>query len=281
MASFDFIDAAARGYDFVWRERNYLARVAVPVIFVKVACLLGVFVLGLQDSYARQGLVLLPGYVMEALFVVGLIRYALYREGIFIWGKPVPVPDTKEKYPSYRGPMSRKQCIQGGFAMYMLLTVILLGFSAYLYDFSRISMENMPEESSAPLPLDAANDPVISIASTAVLLIVLISSLWAFRLFWMYIPIIMGHSVQSLLKRLSGIQSSVYMLATSLICFLPLVVVFMVFMQVCLSVFMEGSAGYILIRALLEGAMGLVVVSVQAVAMTYAFVEVLSDKEKQ
>lgn len=280
MASFDFIDAAVRGYDFVWQERKYLARAALPVIFVKVACLLAVFVLGLQENFARQGLVLMPGYVMEALFVVGLLRYALYREEIFIWGKPVPIPPSKEEYVSYKGPMSRKQCVQGGFVMYMLLTVVLLGFSAFLYDFARMNMQDMPVD-SAPLPLPEAGDSSFSIINTAVLLIILVSSLWAFRIFWMYIPIIMGHSVQGFLKKISGIQSSVLMIATSLICFLPLVVVYMIVMQMFSGVFMDGSAGYILIRAVLEGSTGLVIISVQAVAMTYAFVEVLSGKKKQ
>lgn len=280
MASFDFIDAAARGYDFVWQERKYLARVAVPVIFVKVACLLGIFVLGLQDNFARQGLVLMPGYIMEALFVVGLIRYALYREAIFIWGKPVPVPESKEEYASYKGPMSRKQCVQGGFVMYMLLTVVLLGFSAFFYDIARLNMQDMPVE-SAQLPLPAAGGSSFSIINTAILLIIISASIWAFRIFWIYIPIIMGHSVRDFLKLISGMQTSVLMIATALICFLPIVVVFMIIMQIFSGVFIEESAGHILIRAVIEGSIGLVIITVQAVAMTYAFVEVLSGKKKQ
>ncbi|PCI55489.1 MAG: hypothetical protein COB36_07660 [Alphaproteobacteria bacterium] len=283
MASFDFIDASSRSYAFIWKERGYLARVAIPVLFVKIACLLCVFVLGLQEQYARQGFILMPSYILEAVFVVGLIRYALYREAIFIWGKVVPVPPTDKKYEPYNGVMSRKQCVQGGIVMYVLLTVIFLGFTAIAYKSTNGGMNvDMLEISAESSETVAAAAPVegnglTSLINAAVLFVVIAVFVWVFRLFWLYIPIAMGCSLRGFLNRISGIQSSIFMIATSLICFLPLVVFFMIGMQVFSGIFVEGSAGNILVRSILEGVAGLAIISVQVVAMTYGFVEILSD----
>ena len=283
MASFDFIDASSRGYAFIWEERGYLARVAIPVLFVKITCLLCVFVLGLQEQFARQGFVLLPSHILEAIFVVGLIRYALYREAIFIWGKMVPVPPTDQKYEPYKGVMSRKQCVQGGIVMYVLLMVIFLGVTSIAYESTKGSVNmDVPQISVEPSEVAALPTPAVegnglsSLVNAAVLFAIIATFVWAFRLFWLYIPIVMGISLRGFLKRISGMQSSIFMIATALVCFLPLIVFFMISMQMFSGVFVDGSAGNILVRAILESVAGLTILSVQVVAMTYGFVEILS-----
>ena len=282
MASFDFIDASARGYAFIWEERGYLARVAIPVLFVKIVCLLCVFVLGLQDQFARQGFVLLPSHILEAVFVVGLIRYALYREAIFIWGKMVPVPPTDQKYEPYKGVMSRKQCVQGGIVMYVLLMVIFLGMTSIAYESTKGSVNmDVPQISVGPsevaaLPAPVEGNGLSSLTNAAVLFAIIATFVWVFRFFWLYIPIAMGISLRGFLKRISGMQSSIFMIATALVCFLPLIVFFMISMQIFSGIFADGSAGNILVRAILESVAGLTILSVQVVAMTYGFVEILS-----
>ena len=282
MASFDFIDASSRGYAFIWEERGYLARVAIPVLFVKIVCLLCVFVLGLQDQFARQGFVLLPSHILEAVFVVGLIRYALYREAIFIWGKMVPVPPTDQKYEPYKGVMSRKQCVQGGIVMYVLLMVIFLGMTSIAYESTKGSVNmDVPQISVGPsevaaLPAPVEGNGLSSLTNAAVLFAIIATFVWVFRFFWLYIPIAMGISLRGFLKRISGMQSSIFMIATALVCFLPLIVFFMISMQIFSGIFADGSAGNILVRAILESVAGLTILSVQVVAMTYGFVEILS-----
>ncbi len=288
MASFDFIDASSRGYAFIWKERGYLARVAIPVLFVKIVCLLCVFVLGFQEQFARQGFVLLPSHILEAVFVVGLIRYALYREAIFIWGKMVPVPSTDQKYEPYKGEMSRKQCVQGGIVMYVLLMVIFLGVTSIAYESTKgsmnmdvppISVESSESSDAAALPASAEGNGLSSLVNAAVLFAIIATFVWAFRFFWLYIPIAMGVSLRGFLKRVSGMQISIFMIATALVCFLPLIVFFMISMQMFSGVFADGSAGNILVRAILESVAGLTILSVQVVAMTYGFVEILSSRK--
>ena len=261
---------------------GYLARVAIPVLFVKIVCLLCVFVLGLQDQFARQGFVLLPSHILEAVFVVGLIRYALYREAIFIWGKMVPVPPTDQKYEPYKGVMSRKQCVQGGIVMYVLLMVIFLGMTSIAYESTKGSVNmDVPQISVEPsevaaLPAPVEGNGLSSLTNAAVLFAIIATFVWVFRFFWLYIPIAMGISLRGFLKRISGMQSSIFMIATALVCFLPLIVFFMISMQIFSGIFADGSAGNILVRAILESVAGLTILSVQVVAMTYGFVEILS-----
>lgn len=272
MASFDFVDASAKGYSFVWQERGYLARVAIPVLFVKVVCLLGVFVLGLHEQYVRQGLVLMPGHIIEAVFVVGLIRYALYGEAMFIWGKRVPVPPSDIKHVPYQGWMSRKQCVQGGIVMYILLKVVSIGFSAAVLD-------NLTGQAMPSPPVDGQSIPPLF--GAIILFAVFAAFIWVFRIFWLYIPIVMGVSVRGFLKRISGIQSSVFMIATWFMCFLPLIVILALGIQMFSGLFAQGSAVHILVRSILEGAAEIGIISVQVVAMTYGFREIILGKKSR
>lgn len=265
MASFDFIDVSARGYAFIWEERGYLARVAIPVLFVKIVCLLAVFVLDWQGQYARQGLVLMPGYILEAVFVIGLIRYALYREAIFIWGKVVPVPPTDQKYAPYQGQLSRKQCVQGGIVMYVLLKIIASGLLAAVQD-------NVPVPYEPPLT-EAQEMP--SVFDAMIILAFLSAVVWGFRLLFLYIPIVMGVLPGRFLQRISGMKSSAFMIATWLVCFLPLIVFFGIVLQLFSGVFVAGSAVDVLISSIFVGAVELIIISVQVIAMTYGFVAML------
>lgn len=48
-------------------------------------------------------------------------------------------------------------------------------------------------------------------------------TIWAFRFFWLFIPAAVNYPVQQFVRRLGGFSTSVYMLGTWIICFLPLV----------------------------------------------------------
>ena len=268
MASFDFIEASSKGYEFFWTNRSYLMRVAVPVIFVKIICLLSVFVLGADKMYLRQGLILLPGNFAEALFIIGLIRYALYQEPIFIWGKLIPPPEKAVPFPSFQGPLTKKQCVLGGIIMYMLLKVIQVGLMAWVLDSVEI-----PDAPS----LEQGGD-IPPLLNAFIVFCMLASFMWMFRLLWLYIPITMGYPFTMFLKRIAGLQSSIYMVATWLICFLPLIVFFIASLQLFAGGFPEGSVPQVLISTFIQAVAEIIMISVQVIAMTYGFVEILKTK---
>ncbi len=269
MASFDFINAASKGYEFIWKERSYLLSVAAPVLFVKISCLLAVFALNAQDKYLLQGLIYLPAFVVEAIFIIGLIRYFLYREPIFIWGKLVPPPSSDIKPKSYGGYMTRNQCVQGGIALYLLLRVIETALLGVSMDFT----QNSP-------PVDIIEDDVANLSPVMASLImfsILIAFTWIFRFLWLFIPTASGYPISYYLKEIPGIRISAGMVATWIICSLPLMTVFSALLQATGSG--NGDLLSIISSSIIRAIAELIIVSVQITAMTYGIHKILSGEK--
>ena len=270
MASFDFIEASSQGYGFVWEERRYLLQVAFPVIFVKVACHLVVFLVGAEDMFLRQGLIFMPGYVLEAIFMIALIRYFLFAEPIYIWGKLVLPKSTEQRLPPYEGMMPKGQAIRAAILMYMILKVIESAVTGAAMD--HIPMEQVA--SVAPESNEALNpflDAFLVFAFFAVFI-------WAFRLLWLYIPLAMGYPLSAYFKKVAGFQSSLPMAATWFICFMPLVIFLIVLMKFFMGLFPDGSAARVITHAVMASTVEIIVLSVQIVAMSYGYVELLFGK---
>ena len=264
MASFDFIEASVKGYDFVWTKRDYLLLVAIPVLFVKVACLLGVFVLGVQKQFLLQGLVLLPGIIIEAIFIIGLIRYYLHREPIFIWGKTIQPPEEeKQNTPSYSGYYSKRQCYQAGIASYILIKVIHLAIVGLVFDISINSPAEQIAESSEE------KTAAVALISSMLGFGMLAGIFWAFRLMWLYIPITIGFPATSFLKMAKGFNTSFYIIVTWLICFLPLVTFFIILMSIASGIFPPKSAALIISNYVIEALADIAMTSIQVIAITH------------
>ncbi len=268
MAKFDFIESSVRGYDFVWHEKSYLMRVAVPVIFVKMVCWLTVYVLKVEQDLTVQGLIFMPSYMVEALFCVGIIRYALYGESILIWGRALPVPEGGVKPKEYSGYYSKLQCYYGGIAMYCLIKVV------YMFMVSVLDSIPAPE---APADLDAR--PVGSyVLSIFVLFGAVGGMLWAFRLAWLYVPISMGIPLKSFLHVIRGLQSSCYMLFLWLVCILPVFTVTAICFIIVASVFGDNMAMSILLIYALTSLAEVAMIAVQTVAMTHAIKSIFTKQ---
>ncbi len=269
MYSFDFINAASRGYEFIWRERGYLFSVAVPVIFVKIACLLAIFALNIESNYLLQGLISLPAFIVEAIFIIGLIRYFLYREPIFIWGKLVTPPQSDIKPKSYVGYMTRKQCIQGGIALYLLLRVIESALLGVSMDFTQNAQHvDIAQEDMTKL------SPVMA---SLIMFSILIAFTWLFRFLWLFIPTASGYPMSYYLKKIPGIRISAGMVATWVICSLPLMVVFSALLQATGAG--DGDILSVISTSIIRSIAELTIVSVQVTAMTYGIHKILSGEK--
>ncbi len=268
MAKFDFIESSVRGYDFVWSEKSYLTRVAVPVVFIKMICWLTVYVLKIEDDLALQGLIFMPSYMVEALFCVGVIRYALYGESIMIWGRAQPVPEDGVQPKAYSGYYSKLQCYYGGIAIYCLIKVI--------YMFMAAVLDSIPApEPPADLDNRAAGSYVLSMFAMIGALSVMA---WAFRLVWLYIPIAMGIPLQGFLRVIRGFQSSFYMLLLWLVCLLPIATVAGIAFIITASIFGDNMPASILVIYALTSIAEVVMIAVQTVAMTHAIKYIFKKK---
>lgn len=271
MASFDFIDASAKGYEFVWDRRNYLLRLLVPVFFVKVVCLLIIFVLKVEDQFLLQGLILLPGSLLEAVFIVGLVRFLVYAEPIYVWGKPV-IPDEKQPISALlpTTPTDRKRFMQAGIAVYLLIKILATGFAGAMMDQVH-ALQNMPQPTDLQ-PLHPAVSGVIFMTIGAIFM-------WVFRFGWTFIPAAMGYPLRAFFSKIKGIQVSFYMVLTYLICLLPVMTVFGIILNGFAIILTEGSAAYIISRYVFEAFIEMTMLSIQAVAMTYGISEILFGKK--
>lgn len=267
MASFDFIEAATRAYAFAWDEKKYLARVAFSAVFVKVICDLLIYLMGYEQQFLRQGLFMIPGFVVEALLIVGVIRYFLHGEPVFIWGRPfVPAHPRRALLP-YLGSLSRIDCLRAGFAMYMLIVVLSLCFNGLWLDFfMNFEKEVLPEQVSNAQPNAAASILVLTLLAAFV---------WLYRVLWLYIPLAIGLSIKQFFQLTRGFETSFYMIALSLICAFPLLLLFYLGINVIQHTFSEGSVAFILTGAVMRSMFFVAVTVVQAVAMTVACSELI------
>lgn len=103
-------DYAARAYQTLWREKQWVFRLAVFPVLVKLACFLFALRAGLDDSFLTLTLCLVPGYLAEGWLLAHLIRRI---------GNAAPV---------------RRDVLAGALA-YTLINLLIGGFLAALIHF--------------------------------------------------------------------------------------------------------------------------------------------------
>lgn len=241
MAAFDFVDSAARGYQFVWNQRKVLVHLATLPLFIKLGCFSAVILLGVQENFLRQGLLLLPSYFAEGWLLASVVRYALLS------------PAGKFSAKDYQS-----KPVVAAMLVYVLIQLVLSVLSGLALSADL--------QTQSPPP-----DPTFG---TFVLgLSFLFFLVWAFRLLWIFIPVALGYSVQGFLIRIKAYVTSFYMMGTWLLCFVPLALFLVVVSQILLMFFpaqgSEPSEFYTLAIAGIQVVLELAISLVSTVAMAY------------
>jgi hypothetical protein len=246
MAGFDFVDAATKGYSFFWREREAIARMAVPLFLVKFICYISVIALSLEENLLRQGLIYLPAYFVEAWLLVQLTRHAML-------GERWPMMRTPENFAAL---MPRTRAIKAGIAVYVLIKLFLIVTSGLT-------------SGAAPAPGTELPEPTLMTFIAA--MVALGAMIWAFRLIWLYIPAALGYRVTDFIDRAGGYTTSFYMIGTWLICLLPpaMAVIFLSEMLVTMSGGEAGGALKVLLVAL-QVAVEIVISVITTIGMAHA-----------
>lgn len=219
MASFDFIDAAAKGYDIIFRNFFYLARVAMPVLFMTVLCFLIMMTISIDVSMTRFGLIMFPAFLLQGLYCSGLVRFVLFGEQIYVWGTLVPMPEKSNQLNPgayIHGNLTRTQSLQAGAVTYTLISMLSIFFTELLDYIGRISA-SVPPEATPP----QVND-ISAVAGIFIVVPILGAFLWIIRLFYIYIPISMGFTYRYYIHAMRGMMSSVSIFALLLLCTLPI-----------------------------------------------------------
>jgi len=211
MARFDFIESSAHGFKFVWEHNVTLLRLALIPVVLKVAAFAITHIAGWDDNFLRQGLILIPAYAAEGWLIAYVVRWAILGE------TDVPGlsgdPRTDEALIE-----DRARLLTGGMLVYLLLKLVMSAAVGLV----------LTADLAVPEDMQARQSGLIFFMASLVLLG---AGIWAFRLIWIYVPVVLGIKIQTYLYALRGFASSFYMIGTWLLCFIPLAFAFMLILQ--------------------------------------------------
>lgn len=253
MRRFDFIESAASSYRFLMIEHSIVGRMMLIPLLVKVASFVLVSVLELEGNYLRQGLILIPSFFAEGWLITQLIRLAIFRE---TW--PAMLSGDRKK--DMEVLHVRFRAIMSGTIIYVLLKLLVSMFSG-------LAMQ--ANETYQPEAVTEPSSMAFLVAMLAILFIV-----WSFRFLWLYIPAALDYPIRDFLGRIKAFRVSIYMIATWLLCFIPLALMFLMISEVMVGVFPPAEEGVIpdgykysmvVVQAVLE----LLISIVTSIAMAY------------
>ncbi len=283
MASFDFIEASTKGYEFSWNQRSYLLRAALPIILVKLVCMLAVRFMQIEEQSLIGGLVFIPAHIIEALFVISVVRFIAFREPLFDFrrvlgrGDQQGISQEKENTQKALGKLLSDAASSAGVrifkaavAMYLLIKTVKLVLVGVMFEYSKtLDLAAQPAQ------------PEQNFASMLIIMAMTILILWSLRLFWLYIPVALGHSVRGFMARIQGMMISLGLFATLFVCTLPLeILVYAVFITANFILVPE-SALQLLVHDIIGASGRTMILVVQVAAITYGFVEVLTPHKKK
>lgn len=213
MASFDIINAVGGAYSTSWNARRYLARLAFVPIALKLICYVVVWVFargedGVGYNYLTFMLIMLPALFAEGWMLSHYTRY-------MILGQTWPFRPTGNMEADMVALKARARGVISGTLVFVLINMAM----GFLIAMANLYM--MPY-----LHLDAAGDtsqipPYLGFVS----MLMLIGLFWAFRLLWLHVPFALNIEARDYLCMVKGFQTSFYMIAVWLVCFMPFFVV--------------------------------------------------------
>ena len=203
MAQFDIIDAAGFGYREIWRQRNYLARLAAAPLLIEIACQLGVTQIGKNNFFLREAIVTLPSLFAQGWMLAHYVRFLFLGQ---VW----PFRPSSDRAADNLVMRERMRGILAGMLFFVLPQFLLFGL-----------LQSESGTMFAPAKLGPPT-PSVAAASSIGAVIVVGGMLWAIRLFCFYVPAALGVPLRAVLRALRGFRSSLCLLGAILVSFVPL-----------------------------------------------------------
>jgi hypothetical protein len=263
MATYNFVDSAAKGYTQFWDHRETILKMSILPFVVKVVCYILIAALGLTDNYLRQGWVLLPTYFVEGWLAACLIRLVAFDE-------PWPTRGRMAADEAYL--LRRARAVMAGIISYVLIMLALSFFAGNVL----ATAANVEQIERAPEP---------TLQTFLIGCALLAGVLWSFRLLWAFIPVTMGVTMKTYLQKAQGFMTSFYMIGTWLLCLIPLIIVATLIEGVLSALFLDdttdSSKPYQFFFILAQSAIEIVVVAVSTLALTDGIKTILSGEQKK
>lgn len=249
---FDFVQASVESYKFLFNSFEELARLAWFPLLIKFTFLAGVILSGLHGDHLRQGLVLLPTYVVEGWFLACVVRLA-------VLGDRYPASLTGDARHDQAFIAQRQLQIKIAVATYVLIKLVSAAFLgvSMIYFIS-------PESGD---PAEALHGPLYFLFIALFIFVI-----WAFRYTWLYVPAAIGLPFRDFLSVFKGFRGSFQLLATWMICFAPLFIILMLLSDIVSSAFpgaklADGPVVFVLVFSLMQSSFELLVAGVSSIAV--------------
>lgn len=209
MKPLDVVNSVDYGYRLAWAERGYLVRLAAVPFLVKLLCLMILQQLGWSHDYVRTAIVMLPSYFTEGWMLAHISRL------VFL-GQRWPFRPTGQITQDLNVLEDRAYGIMGGTVCYVLIQFLMCGFLSVLVGAQEAAKAQM-----------ATGQPPGDVTTFSMLgaMLLLVGTLWCFRLMFLYIPLSVGLGSRMIVRAPQSFMLSLKIMAIWLVCFVPPVLI--------------------------------------------------------
>lgn len=200
----DLLSATRDGYMTLWQERQYVMRLAVIPLTLKIMFYFAAVMFEVGPERLYFTIIMLPALFAEGWFHAQFLRTVLTGER---W--PIRIEGRVEKHFDFLLARARGilACIIAFVLIAMLKGGAMVGLSA---------MQIAATEKAATGMMDS--NPLALFLGLGVIG----AALWGFRLVWIYIPLVVLMPIKTYLKGVNGMMSSIQMIVIWLLCVIPL-----------------------------------------------------------
>ncbi len=167
--------------------------------------MMSVYMLGINVLSFKFVFVMLPSYFMDGWFIAQFLRTLLTGER---WPRKIPSEPTQEQISFL---LWRARGILAAILCFVLIMVIQGGALVFLTDI-QTSILSRPQ----------ATPPEGSLMMLFLGVVLMLFSIWSFRLLWLYIPLIILTPLGGFLKEIRGFMTSVYMIGVWVMSVVPI-----------------------------------------------------------
>ncbi len=259
VAKFDVIECVGYAFQRTWAEREYLLRLALFPVVIKILCYYAALLYVEPRDILRLSLFMIPAYFAEGWMMAHWARTVMTNHR---WPF-IPSGDASKDRAEIK---SRSSGIINGTVAFVGVNFLMAGFFAAV--FLVMPLDINPEEA----------DPMIGLFALFVIVVMFL----LFRFTWIYIPLSVGVSFKKYVKISQPLKFNFSLIALWLVCFIPPVISMQFLGGLILTAAGEGDPSpaieiiLSLIRVLFDTIKNLLVTA----GIAYALLEIFKCKQK-
>ena len=228
MVSIDIVDTATRAYQKVWRERKYLARMALVPLLIKYVFFAIAITYVEPGNVIRMGLILLPAFFAEGWFLAHWVRTVIV-------GHRWPFRSSGDMEADMEHLHIRAQGVIRGMVAFVVINFLMAGYFAFFMHF--LPADLLISEEAAQ-----EADPNIAVIG----LVMAVSMFLLFRYVWSYILLALNLPLRGFMRAVQPLRVTFIFIGVWLMCFVPTILILQGMTLSFLSTLGEGGVNGVL-----------------------------------